>query len=78
MKSLSDHASKVNNCLNEINKDIQKNNFKGGRTDYKDKMKDIAISNYCSKYGLKIGNIKMIFEARFEHEKKKVVLFNNF
>jgi hypothetical protein len=78
MKSLSDHAQKVQRCLNDINSDLKKHNFKDSGKEINQKMVNITIKNYCLKYGLKIANIKMVFEGRFEPEKKKIIPFNNF
>ncbi len=78
MKNLSDYAQRVSNCLNDINSDLQKHNFKDAGKEIIQKMVNITIKNYCSKYGLKMANIKVVFEGRFEPEKKKIINFNTF
>jgi hypothetical protein len=66
MKNLSDHATKVQSCLNDINLDLKKHNFKDSGKEIIQKMVNITIKNNCSKYGLKMANIKMVFFGRFE------------
>lgn len=78
MKSLSDHAQKVSDCIKLIEKDLKKHNFKAYDKHFNKKIVNISILKNCSKYGLKSSNIRMIFEGRFEVEKPKKVKFNNF